>query len=217
MGKTSVTMQVENYEKLLGQIRDMKDKGRKVISYTVKDIKKNAPSWIAQEVATVYNFKKSEITPSRSGKPKKLAGSIRISGETVESISITYEGRLLTPVHFGMKPKKPYAGGKSYELTMEVIKGQRKIIGRYLKTRTPGGPYSERSHNILMGTGNTKEGGVSHIPFQRMSKNRADLKKFTVISVPQMITSERTSEKIMQRLQTEANKALKHQFERFIK
>lgn len=84
----------------------------------------------------------------------------------------------------------------------------------YLNTRTPGGPYSERSHNILMGTGNTKAGGVSAIPFQRMSRTRTDIKKFTTISVPSMITSERTNEKILKRLQDETAKRLQHNLDR---
>ena len=102
----------------------------------------------------------------------------------------------------------------SYTLRMQVVKGQKKVIGRYLNTRTPGGPYSERSHNILMGTGNTKAGGVSAIPFQRMSRTRTDIKKFTTISVPSMITSERTNEKIMTRLQEETAKRLQHNLDR---
>ena len=128
-------------------------------------------------------------------------------------LTITYSGRMLTPVHFGMTPKTA-PPGKSYTLRMQVVKGQKKVIGRYLNTRTPGGPYSERSHNILMGTGNTKAGGVSAIPFQRMSRTRTDIKKFTTISVPSMITSERTNEKILKRLQDETAKRLQHNLDR---
>lgn len=217
MGKSSITMQVENYQKLLGQIGGLKEQGRKAVSYTIKDVKKNGPGWIASEVVQVFNIKKTEIVPSSTGKPKKMAGTIRITGETIEEIAFTYEGRMLTPVHFGMKPKKPYANGRAYELTMEVIKGKQTVFGRYLKTRTPGGPYSQRSHNILMGTGNTTAGGTSHIPFQRMSKTRTDIKKFTTTSLPQMITSDRTSENIMARLQTETTKRLEHNLDRVMK
>ena len=160
-----------------------------------------------------FLHKKSEITPSGSGKPKKMAGSIQVRGETIEEMTITYSGRLLTPVHFGMTPKTPPAG-KSYTLKMQVVKGQKKVIGRYKNTRTPGGPYSERSHNILMGTGNTKADGVGYIPFQRMSRTRTDIQKFTTISVPQMITSDRTNEAIMLRLNTETSKRLEHHMKR---
>jgi hypothetical protein len=226
--KATITMQVENFQKLMDTVAQIDEQGRKAVKATVRDVKARAPSWIAQEVTSVYNIKKdeitpsgknsgkpkkSEITPSGSGKPKKMAGSIQITGETIEELAITYKGRLLTPVHFGMTPKAP-PRGKSYTLKASVLKGQKKVIGRYLNTRTPGGPFSQRSHNILMGTGNTKSDGTSWIPFQRMSKTRTDIKKLTTISVPQMITSDRTNEAIMLRLNTETSKRLEHHMKR---
>lgn len=213
MPKNSISAQLSNLHQLVADLEAIENGGKKAISNTIKDVKARAPGWIAQEVTAVYNIKKSEITPSGSGKPKKMAGSIQITGETIEELAITYKGRLLTPVHFGMTPKTA-PPGKSYTLRMQMVKGQKKVIGRYLNTRTPGGPYSERSHNILMGTGNTKAGGVSAIPFQRMSRTRTDIKKFTTISVPSMITSERTNEKIMTRLQEETAKRLQHNLDR---
>lgn len=141
-------MQVENFQKLMDTVAQIDEQGRKAVKATVRDVKARAPSWIAQEVTSVYNIKKGEITPSgkNSGKPKKTAGNVSVSGETIEELTITYSGRLLTPVHFGMTPKTA-PPGKSYTLRMQVVKGQKKVIGRYLNTRTPGGPYSERSHN----------------------------------------------------------------------
>lgn len=215
MPQNSISAQLSNLHQLVADLEAIENGGKKAISNTIKDVKARAPGWIAQEVTSVYNIKKGEITPSgkNSSKPKKMAGSVSVSGETIEELTITYSGRLLTPVHFGMTPKTA-PPGKSYTLRMQVVKGQKKVIGRYLNTRTPGGPYSERSHNILMGTGNTKAGGVSAIPFQRMSRTRTDIKKFTTISVPSMITSERTNEKILKRLQDETAKRLQHNLDR---
>ena len=142
-----------------------------------------------------------------------MAGSINITGDTIEELTLVYKGRLLTPVHFGMTPKAPPAG-KSYTLKAQILKGSKKVIGRYKNTRTPGGPFSQRSHNILMGTGNTKADGTSWIPFQRMSKTRTDIQKLTTISVPQMITSDRTNEAIMLRINTETAKRLDHHMKR---
>lgn len=209
----SVSVQLANLRQLAADVQAIEAGGRKAITSTVKDVKARAPGWIAQEVTAVYNIKKGEITPSSGGKPKKMAGSIRITGETIEELTLTYKGRLLTPVHFGMTPKAP-PKGKSYTLKVQVLKGSKKVLGRYKNTRTPGGPFSQRSHNILMGTGNTKEGGTNWIPFQRMSKTRTDIKKVTTISVPQMITSDRTNEAIMLRLNTEAAKRLDHHMKR---
>lgn len=213
MPRGSISAQLSNLSQLVADVRAIEEGGRRAISSTVKDVKARAPGWIAQEVTGVYNIKKSEIVPSSSGKPKKMAGSIRITGETIEELAITYEGRLLTPVHFGMTPKSP-PSGKSYTLKVQVLKGQKKVIGRYKNTRTPGGPFSQRSHNILMGTGNTQAGGTNWIPFQRMSKTRTDIKKVTTISVPQMITSDRTNEAIILRLNTETAKRLEHHMKR---
>ena len=217
MAHSSITMQVENFQQLLADVRAIQDAGKKAISNTVKDVKSRAPGWIASEVTKVYNIKKSEITPSKgtSSTPKKMAGSLRVQGETIETLTFTYKGRLLTPVHFGMTPKSP-PKGRNYTLKMQVLKGRRQVIGRYKNTRTKGGPFSERSHNILMGTGNQREGGVNWIPFQRMSKRRTDLKVFKTISMPQMITSERTQKAILGKLNEETAKRLQHNLERVV-
>lgn len=187
----------------------------KAVKYTVSDTKSRAPGWVAQVVTGVYNIKKTEITPSqgKNAKPKKMAGSIRVKGDTIESMTLVYTGRPLTPVRFGMTPKSP-PKGKKYTLKMQVYKGKPEVIGRYSNTRTPGGPFAKRSHNILMGTGNTKEGGVGYIPFQRMSENRNDLRKFTTVSVPQMITSEAVAPLLQERLNQEVGKRFDHNMKR---
>lgn len=208
------TTQIANMKQLLSDIKAIEGAGKKAVENTLKDVKARAPGWIASEVTQVYNIKKSEITPAGKGaKPKKMAGSIRVKGETFADFAITYEGRLLTPVHFGMTPKVP-PQGKNYTLKMQVVKGKKQTIGRYKSKRTPGGPYSERSHNILMGTGSAKADGTKYIPFQRVSKRRLDLEKFTTVSVPQMVTSERTNEAIMTKLNEETRKRLDHNLDR---
>lgn len=216
MARGSITTQVANFQKLLADVKAIENIGKNAITNTIKDVKARAPGWIASEVTQVYNIKKSEITPAGKGaKPKKMAGAIKVKGETFEELAITYEGRLLTPVHFGMTPKAP-PQGKSYTLKMQVVKGKKQVIGRYKNKRTPGGPFSERSHNILMGTGSTKAGGTTHIPFQRVSKRRLDLEKFSTVSVPQMITSDRTNDAIMAKLNEETSKRLEHHLNRAI-
>lgn len=215
--RSAITMQVDNIQKLLSEISKIDSRGREAIKSAVKDTKARAPGWIASEVVKEYNIKKSEIIPSRkNASPKKLAASIRVTGETIEQITINYEGRMLTPTHFSMTPKAP-PKGKSYTLKMQVVKGQAKIIGRFFRKRTTNKKYSERSHNILMGTGNTKAGGTNWIPFQRVSKERTDLEKFTAISAPQMITSERTRDAIAERINKGTEERLTHQIKRYLK
>ena len=152
-------------------------------------MKSRAPGAIATCVTQTYNIKKSEINPSSTKKGKK-AVTMQISGETIEGLAFTYKGRLLTPTHFGMSPKSPPAG-KSYTLSATIRKDKgKKVIGRYKNTRTKGGPDSQKSHYVLMGTGNTKVDGVNAIPFQRRSTNRMDIAKMTTVSVHTMVGEE---------------------------
>ena len=208
-------VQLKNFEELLGNLNGLKEGGAKAGKATMSDMRSRAPGMIASCVTGVYNIKKSEITPAggKSAKPKKMAGSIRIQGETIDTMAITYSGRLLTPTHFGMTPKTA-PKGKKYTLKQQVIKGKTEVIGRYLNTRTPGGPYSKRSHNILMGSGASGAGKVGSIPFQRMSENRTDIKKFTTISMPQMITSERVAPSIRVKLNAALKERLEHNMKR---
>lgn len=213
--KGSWPVQIKNYEKLLGDIEGIKEGSEKAIKATISDMRARAPGMIATCVTGIFNIKKSEITPAggKSAKPKKMAGSIRIKGETIDTMTITYEGRMLTPVHFGMTPKAA-PKGKKYTLKQQVYKGKTEVIGRYLNTRTPGGPFAKRSHNILMGTGATAPGKVGAIPFQRMSEERTDIKKFTTISMPQMITSDKVAPLIKDKLSTTLKQRLEHNMQR---
>ena len=191
MAGGSISIQIENLRQLVADVQAIEAGGRKAISSTVKDVKARAPGWIAQEVTAVYNIKKGEITPSSGGKPKKMAGSIRITGETIEELTLVYKGRLLTPVHFGMTPKAPPAG-RSYTLKAQILKGSKKVIGRYKNTRTKGGPYSQRSHWILMGTGNTKADGTPYDIY------RDGLKIYTTIDSRMQEYAEQSIQKQME-------------------
>ena len=51
-------MQVENFQKLMDTVAQIDEQGRKAVKATVRDVKARAPSWIAQEVTSVYNIKK---------------------------------------------------------------------------------------------------------------------------------------------------------------
>ena len=214
MAGGSISIQIENLRQLVADVQAIEAGGRKAISSTVKDVKAGPPGpRIAQEGHGSLQHQEGRDHAVQWRQAEEDAGSIRITGETIEELTLVYKGRLLTPVHFGMTPKAPPAG-RSYTLKAQILKGSKKVIGRYKNTRTKGGPYSQRSHWILMGTGNTKADGTSWIPFQRMSKTRTDIQKMTTISVPQMITSDRTNEAIMLRINTETAKRLDHHMKR---
>ena len=59
-------MQVENFQKLMDTVAQIDEQGRKAVKATVRDVKARAPSWIAQEVTSVYNLSLIHISePTR--------------------------------------------------------------------------------------------------------------------------------------------------------
>ena len=77
MPQNSISAQLSNLQQLVADLEAIENGGKKAISNTIKDVKARAPGWIAQEITAVYNIKKSEITPSGSGKPKKWPAASR--------------------------------------------------------------------------------------------------------------------------------------------
>lgn len=211
----SVTCQVKKYKALRKQIDDMKKAPRKVISSLTAEAKKRAPGWVAAEVSKVYGVKKSEITG-------KKIGSVKVQGNSIEQVKIVYQGRVLTPTHFSMSPKAPKPGGGSYTLKASIIKGERTTLGKVKKltkkqraalaknfTRS-GTKTSDHSPVMLMPTGST------YIPFQRKSANRKDVQAVKTVSLPQMVSSERTEKGIQTALSDNLGKRLDHYMGRYM-
>lgn len=207
MPKTTVQMQIRSYGKLLGDLRAIDASTAKAIKATVKDIKARAPGWIATAVTGVYNIKKSEVTPASSSAkgPQKKAASVLVTGETIDSIAITYKGRLLTPTHFGMKPKqrprstkdahgRTVKRAKPYAVTAEIFKGQRKGLGA----------------DVFLGTNK----GTGEIPFQRMGAARTPIKAIKTTSVPQMLTQDQVADAIQGKLNSGLEERFNHHMSR---
>lgn len=187
---------IRNYKQTVKELQALKGKSEKVIQRMMSDMRTRAPGWIASEVVKEYGIKKAEITPSKAG---KTAGSIKVKGETVDTMQIVYTGRMLTPTHFHMTPT---VSKDTYTLKAEIIKGNKAVLGKKQKLtkkqranigknfRRQGTKNSPNSPIMLMPTGST------YIPFQRKSQNRADVEAIKTISMPQMVSSERTREGI---------------------
>ena len=47
MGKSTITLQVQNFDSLMRQVQQLKDGGKKAIKNTVNDMKARAPGWIS--------------------------------------------------------------------------------------------------------------------------------------------------------------------------
>lgn len=121
----AITVEVKDMKKLQKQIKKIEAAPQKVINSTIGDMKKRVSPWIAAEVSKTYGIKKAKITGQK-------VGSVRVRGNRLDDVQITYTGRVLTPTHFSMSPTAPKQGG-SYTLKATVIKGQRSTLGKVKK------------------------------------------------------------------------------------
>ncbi len=223
---SAVTFQLHEIGSLLSWIEQQGKAGEEAVSYTIKDIKSRAPGWIAKETSAVYNIKKSEITPAKTeeGRDKK-AVSVYTSGEALETMSIVYTGRTLTPIHFSMTPRKPSRQRtgryraipgkminngakvgmvpifKEYKIDYEVIKGRRmEATGK-----------REWSRPFLAPV---KAGSDKYIVYQRKDENRTKMYSTRTLSVPQMIGAKRVYDKIDKRIMEATEQRVQHHLDR---
>lgn len=229
MPQASIKMDIQNIQSLLDKIKSMEDSGKKAISNTLKDVKSRAPGWIAGEVTKIYNIKKGEITPSsgNTSTPRRKASTMRIAGETFDSLTFTYTGRRLTPLHFSMTPKtaKPLQdkkiaipasglnlkGGKITKVAMARI---RKPYNVYATIKKGNKEKLTGKYNTSVFLAPASKGSSKMIPFQRTTSGKHNVESIHTLSVPQMIENEAVNESIHQKLTEETGKRLQHHLDR---
>lgn len=211
----AISFSLKGLANLRKKLDDKKKGPEQVLKHMKADAKKRVPGWIATEVTKVYGIKKGDITGQKVGK-------VRADGKDFKDLRFTYTGRVLTPSHFNMSPKAPNPGG-AYTLKATIIKGQRTTLGKVKKltkkqraelaknlTRS-GEQRSDHSPIMLMRTGST------YIPFQRKSVNRNDVEAIKTVSLPQMVSSERTEEAIRRAISAGLVKRMEHYEKRYLK
>lgn len=213
----SVSCQIKNYKVLKKQLEDMKKAPRAVMKAMTADAVKRVPPWVAAEVTKVYGVKKSEISGGDLGK-------VQVKGESLDEVKVIYTGRMLTHTHFSMSPITPKVGG-SYTLKATIIRGERTTLGKVKKltkkqraalgknfTRS-GTRNSDHSPIMLMRAANNGH----YLPFQRKSTNRNKIEAAKAISLPQMVSSERTEKGIQTAISEGLGKRLDHHMKRYMK
>lgn len=215
----AVTVNVRDILAQQKALANIQKQSEKALRNIISDARTRVPGWIATEVTKVYNIKKSEITPAKASKGGKSAGSVSVRGETIDTLQIVYKGRVLTPTHFGMTPKAPKP---SYTLKAEIIKGRKSVLGIKKKLtkkqrkalaknfRGEGMQNSDHSPIMLMPTGTNNEEKTGFIPFQRVGYDRKDIEIIRTISMPQMVSSERTAPGIAQAIAEGLEKRMEH-------
>lgn len=208
---------IRNYKQTIKELESLRDKSELVIKRTLSDVRERVPGWVANEVVKVYGIKKAEITPDKKGTGKKLAGQIKAKGETIDTAQIVYTGRLLTPTHFNMTPKSLPQERRGYTLKAEIIKGNKGTMGKVKKLTkkqlaaltknfTREGGHNSPSSPIML----LPNKGGGYIPFQRVSQRRNDLEVIKTLSLPQMVSSDRTREQIQAVIHENLDKRIKN-------
>lgn len=228
MSKRIPTIQIKNAHKVIKQLESINQAAEKTIDMTVKDFKRRAPAWVSKATRTEYGISASDINPSKGKDNVKQAGNVSVRGETVSAAQIVYSGRVLTPTHFGMTPKVPNKGSttikakikqqggkKTMGVAKRLTKKQRKELGKNF--RRQGRQRSRKSPVMLIRTGKKKEEkGVSHIPMQRVTRDRRKLHAIKTVSLPQMIDNRAVRRTIEAEVQEKLSKRIDHYVDRYM-
>ena len=185
-----------NFNKIVRDIKSVNKSAESVLTRTVSDFRNRAPAWIGAAVTETYGISKKEVKEAFSG-AKKTVGRVKASGREIDGIGLEYSGRVLTPVHFKMRPGNRPANGKPYQITMEVYKEKRRRL----------------SSNAFLGS--NKGGG--YIPFQREGKSRFPIKSVKTVSVPQMIENKEVAVQISENIDAGLGKRIEHHLNQAIK
>lgn len=155
-----------NMDQVMKGLSEDKNASKKVLQRTIGDMRKSGPGWVSKAVREEYNIKASDV--KAAARTTKGTSRLTFGGATIDSVALIFQGRVLTPTHFGMKPTSRPKKKKSYRITAEIKKGQRKELS---------------SKAFLAGTG----GGGKQIPFQRTGASRLPIEAIKTLSIPQMI------------------------------
>lgn len=208
---------ISNLGELKKQIDKTKEQSEKVIKQTVNDFKSRAQAWVSAAIVNTYNIKKADVKKCFKG-AKKGPGNIKIKSVYLDNMQLLYSGRLLTPIHFGMKPGKPPA---------RRMKDRRLIPGQTIKSNNDVGPVAsvspiapyQVSVEVFKGKRKTikkqdvflgNNGGGKYIPFQRKGPDRKDVEVIRSTSVPQMITNKTVEASIYNNIEDGLTKRLEH-------
>lgn len=183
---------IKEYTKVINEIKNIENTAQAVISRTISDVRTRGHGWIAQGVSQRYGIKKSEVSRVNG------IGRLDLTQRRRHHLQLKYSGRPLTLSHFGMTPKTPNPNGytlkaKVYRIRQETISKVKKPTKKQYANiarnfHRQGTRNSPRSPWMLQHTGNTKEGGINYIPFQRRKQPGTFQYTAKGPSLPQMVT-----------------------------
>ena len=201
----SLEIRFPNMKQIRKELKKTEKNVEATIQKAIKDTASRTPAQVTKAVTAEYNIKSGEVTAA--GKAAKagrnVVGKIKVSGITAESILLTYSGRVLTPVHFSMTPKKRPEGNRKYTVKVAIHKGKKKKLN---------GEYGTGSFLAPSGAA-----GTTDIPFERLTAARSPIEAIRSTSIPQMIENPTVSKEIKKSVADVLMDRIAHYTERALK
>ena len=138
MAKDGINLDV-NFEDVQRLYAKTRDTARDNMQKLTKQMARRVPRLAGKRVAERYNIPANEVQPpahkvktdratGAKREVKKLA-RVNVKGDTLDSISFTWEGRRPTVQRFKMKPTTvPENPRESYDITFSVLRGERQAL-----------------------------------------------------------------------------------------
>ena len=220
-GGGSINVTTKGGAELAKKLRKLEDGGKVAIQRTVSDFTSRAPAWVTKGIREHYGVDAKAIKDAAK-QPKRGKTSIKVGGINVDGATLRYEGRTLTPIHFGMSPKKRPDAVKNKPI---LVPGQAIATGRGSDVATirPPKKYKVKA-TIIKGQRVTLgaqtfitqgQGGVS-LPFQKTGEGRMPIEAVRTLSVPQMIDG-RAHDTIEQMIGDNLTERFTHHMDRVMK
>lgn len=203
MSNNSIQVDLKDLYNKFDKFKKTLDDPSGVFTKTMSDMKSRAPGKVADAVRSQYSIKKADVMPTKQKKEGSLkkAGTIKVKGETVETFNLYYEGRVLTPLHFGVTPKKLQPHGKKYKVKLKVKK----------ERRTVSSPTKEGQVPFVAPA---KSGSSTILPWLREPDGTINPMK--TVSLPQMVDNKVVREDINTQLGELLQTRFNHHMDRFL-
>ena len=188
-GGGAFTVTLKNGDKLAQKLAKLDSGAETAIKRTVSDFTARAPAWVSKGIRQHYGVDTAAISEA-GPTTRRGASSIHVAGVSVDSASLKYKGRTLTPTHFNMSPKsRPTAQqSKHIKVPGQIIAGSPVAMVRPPRKYTVKASIIKGSRvsisDAIIAPG---KGGIN-LPFQTSGDNGRALEAVRTLSVPQMIS-----------------------------
>ena len=221
-GKGSMGVSCKGAPDIVKKLQKLENGGKVAIQRTVSDFTTRAPAWVSQGIREHYGVDTAAIKDAAT-KPKRGKTTIKVAGIDVDGATLKYSGRLLTPTHFKMTPKKRPAAKQNTKIR---IPGQAKAGAPPVAMVQPPKKYAIKA-TIIKGEGATlpsgaflgrasKDENAKVIPWQRVGDGRLPVHVIKTLSVPQMIDG-RARQTIEELISEGLGKRFEHHIQQAIK